>query len=108
MSIRATIAACSLLAVTACSGTQITTALSSPNGQLFCAVQTGGGGAIVVGIINAEATVANGAMGAPEATPLAVIATGAAKATVDAECAKAGGIAVSPPVNPTTVPQVAI
>lgn len=92
-----------LLALGGCSASQVTTALSSPTGQLFCAVQTGGGGAIVVGLIDAEATAAS-----PAAAPIAVLATGAAKATVDSYCAQAGGVAVSPPTNPATVPQVAV
>lgn len=86
-----------------CSQTQVTTALSSPAGQLFCAVQTGGGGAITVGLIDAEATAL-----APLAAPVAVLATGTAKAVVDGDCAKAGGIPVAPPANPATAPQVAV
>jgi hypothetical protein len=92
-----------LLALSACSSAQVQTALSSPAGQLFCAVQTSGGGTIVAGLIDAEATAAAGA-----AAPVAVLATGVAKAKVDADCAAAGGIAVSPPANPAAAPQVAI
>lgn len=88
-----------------CSDTQINTALSSPSGQLFCAIQTAGGGTVVAGLIDAEASAV-----APGATPIAIIATGATKATVDADCAKAGagGIAVSPPANPAAAPQIAV
>jgi hypothetical protein len=97
------------VALAACSATQVNTALQTPTGQLFCAVQTAGGGAVVVGLINAEATAAGVAVpGVAPAVPLAVLATGAAKATVDADCAAAGGVAVSPPANPTAAPQVAI
>lgn len=91
------------IALTACTTAQQQAALSSPAGQLFCAIQTGGGGAIVVGLINAELTGA-----APGAAPIAVLATGATKAFVDGACAKAGGIAVSPPAVPAAAPQVAV
>lgn len=83
--------------------TKIDTALASPAGQLFCAVQTSGGGAVVVGLVNAEIVGA-----APGAAPVAVLATGASKAFVDAACAKAGGIAVSPPPVPAAAPVVAV
>ena len=92
-----------LLGMAACSASQVTTALSSPTGQLFCAIQTGGGGAVVVGLIDAEATAVS-----PAAAPIAVLATGAAKSVVDGYCAQAGGIAVSPPANPAAAPQVAV
>jgi hypothetical protein len=79
-------------------------------GSLFCAVQTAGGGAIVVAVIDAAATAA-----APAAAPVAVIATGAGKALVDAACAQAAanvgataGVPVSPPAAGTVVPQVAV
>ena len=81
-------------------------ALKSTPGQLFCAIQTTGGGTIVAGIVNASVTAA-----APTAAPAAVIATGATKAFIDATCAQAaanaGGIAgipVSPPSSPTSSP----
>jgi hypothetical protein len=70
---------------------------------MFCAVQTSGGGAVVVGLINAAVAGA-----AATAEPLAVIATGASKQFVDAACAAAKGIPVSPSANPATAPQVAI
>jgi hypothetical protein len=91
------------LGVAGCSPTAITTALDTPTGQLFCAVQTGGGGAVVVALIDAAATAA-----APAAAPVAVIATGAGQAVVNADCALAKGIPVSPPPLPATAPQVAI
>lgn len=97
----ATLAGVIVIGVAACAGF-----LASQPGQLFCAVQTAGGGALVVGLIDAEATSA-----APAAAPVAILATGLAKAQVDADCAKAapgGGVAVSPPANPTAVPQVAV
>ena len=95
-----------MLALSACSASQqaaVTKAASSPTGQLFCGIQTQGGGAIVVGIIDAAATVA-----LPAAGPVVALATGAAKSAVDATCAAAGGIAVSPPANPAAAPQVAV
>ena len=91
------------LALAACSAAQIQNAATSPAGQLFCAVQTGGGGAIVVGIIDAEASAV-----VPGAAPVAVIATNAAKSYVDNACAAAGGIPVSPPANPAAAPSVAV
>jgi hypothetical protein len=79
-------------------------------GSLFCAVQTAGGGAMIVAVIDAAATAA-----APAAAPVAVIATGAGKAIVDAACAQAAanvgapaGVPVSPPAAGTVVPQVAV
>lgn len=103
------IAIAALAVLAGCSSTSINNALSSPAGQLFCAVQTDGGGTAVVGLIDAEATAAAPALG-----PVAVIATGAGKAQVDADCATAGksaggtGMAVSPPSNPAAAPQMAI
>ena len=78
------------------------------NGQLFCAVATKDG-PLVVGIIQAGATAAGVAIpGAAAAQPLVVLATGAAKAFVDATCAAVGGLPVSPPANAATAPQVAV
>jgi hypothetical protein len=96
---------CALAAgsLAACSQSQVTSALATPTGQLFCAVQTSGGGTIVAGLVDAEAATAGAAAGAA-----AVIATGAAKATVDTDCAAAGGVAVSPPANPAAAPTIAI
>jgi hypothetical protein len=93
------------LGLSACAAqeAQINTALQSMPGQLFCGIQTGGGGALVVGLVNAEVAAA-----APGAAPIAVIATGATRAFVDQACARAGGIPVSPPANPAAAPQVAV
>lgn len=90
---------------------KINDALASPAGQLFCAVQTGGGGTIVVGLINAEITGAS-----PAAAPVAILATGATKQFVDGACASAAaqipgarvGIPVSPPADPVAAPKIAI
>lgn len=73
--------------------------MSTPAGQLFCAIQ-GASGTVVAGLIDASAVVAG--------APVAIIATGALKAQVDADCAAAGGVAVSPPASPATAPQVAV
>ncbi len=56
-------------------------------------------GPIVAAMIEAKA----GAV-----APIAIIATGQAKAYVDATCAAAGGVPVSPPINPAAAPQVAV
>jgi hypothetical protein len=97
-----------LLTLSACSTTGTTAALASPAGQLFCAVDAAGGGQLVVGVIDAEATAKLGA-----AAPVAVLATGAAASTVQSECNQAAlanggtaGMPVSPPS--TSVPNVAI
>jgi hypothetical protein len=100
---RTLILASVLLGLGACSSAQLQTAASTPTGQLFCAVQTNGGGALVVAAIDAQASAL-----APAAAPVAVIATGATKAFVDSVCAKAGGIPVSPPANPAAAPSVAV
>ena len=49
---RKSIILASLLALGACSTAQVQTALSSPAGQLFCAIQTSGGGTVVVGLVD--------------------------------------------------------
>jgi hypothetical protein len=94
-----------LLCIAGCSSTG--TSATSPvaqAGQLFCAVQTGGGGgAVVVALIDAAASGA-----APGGGQVAVIATNMGKAYVDAACAGAGGIPVSPPANPAAAPVVAV
>ncbi len=94
---------CVLFALAGCTSAQLQTAASTPAGQLFCAVQTAGGGSIVVGLIDAEASSL-----APAAAPVAILATNATKILVDRACAAAGGIAVSPPANPASAPQVAV
>lgn len=99
------------LALTGCQAGSVTNALSSPVGQLFCSIQMAGGGSFVAAL---TAAAIGGA--APGAAPLAVIATNAGKASVDADCAKAvasvqGAISaapVSPPANPAGAAQVAI
>jgi hypothetical protein len=94
----------------ACSAPKIIAALQSPPGQLFCAIQTSGGGTIVAGLISTAVTGV-----APGAGPIAVLATNATVADVDGDCAKAamatGGVSavpVSPPAVPSAAPQVAI
>jgi hypothetical protein len=94
---------CALLALADCTQAQLQTAASSPTGQLFCAVETAGGGSIVVGLIDAEAS-----SFAPAEAPVAILATNATKSIVDSACAAAGGIAVSPPANPASAPLVAV
>lgn len=88
------LAACGLAA---CSQSAVTSALATPAGQLFCAVQTSGGGTVVVGLVNAEVTAV-----APGVAPVAIIATGATEAQVNADCAAAKGVPVAPPAVPTT------
>ena len=91
-----------------CSAAQVTADLQTPAGQLFCAIQTGGGGSIVVGLIDAEASAV------PGAAPVAISVTGATKAAVDADCAAAAvatggtaGVPVSPPA-PAAAPPPAV
>lgn len=84
------------LALSACTSAQVGKTVAQ--GQLFCAKATATGPLVI-----ALATVANG--------PVNVI--GQTKQYVDALCAVAGGIAVSPPTNPgdapvLTVPAVSI
>jgi hypothetical protein len=96
----------SLLALAACSQTQVLPTLASPGGQLFCQFQLAGGGTIVAGLVSAEAA-ATGA-----AAPAAVLATGLAKNVVDDDCKAAmasvpGAVAATPtapvvPVVPVT------
>jgi hypothetical protein len=95
---------------------QQSAALATPAGQLFCRVQQAGGGAVVVAVVNAAAAGASGpAAGA--VGPLSVIATGAAKADVDASCQAAAlalaapaaaGVPVPPPPAGAVVPVVPI
>jgi hypothetical protein len=83
-------------------------------GQLFCAIQKNGGGAIIVGVVNAAVASAS-----PGAEPIALVITGVAKTFVDQACDRAAvaanataGFPVVPPpaaANGTvTVPRVAI
>ena len=78
----------------------VSKALQSPAGQLFCTISKNGGSQVIVGLIDAEATAAAGA-----AAPVAILATGAAASVVQADCAAAAvavgadaGFPVSPPV----------
>ena len=94
----------SVFALSSCS--TVTTALSSPTGQLFCALDEGASGQIVIGVIDAAAS-------AYSAGPIAVLATNATQSYVQAACAAAAvsagakaGIPVSPPV--TVVSNVAV
>ncbi len=80
----------------------VTKAMGTPAGQLFCAIHTASG-PLVVAAVDAEATSLS-----PASAPVAIIATGLAKAQVDADCAAAGGIAVSPPAATVAVPQIAV
>ena len=99
------------MTLTACSVPQVQTAASSPAGQLFCSIQTSGGGSLVAGIIDAEAT----ALLPPGASPVAVLATNKTAAFVSSKCAAAAasvggvsGVPVSPPANPAAAPVVAV
>lgn len=101
------------LGLGACSQPQATKALAMPPGQLFCAFQLAGGGQMVAGLLDAAASAAG-----PEAGVAAVIATGATKAQVDADCQAAaanvagatGAVPVSPPTAAAagTIAQVAV
>jgi hypothetical protein len=82
-----------LLAVCALAGCS-PAGLASPDGQLFCAFQTDGGGAAVADLLDAGA-----ASLSPAAAPAALLATGAAKADLDAACA-----AAAPPAAPAAIP----
>lgn len=106
--------AIALYALTACSlpanAPPVVTNAANAAGQLFCAIQVNGGGTIVAGLIDAYASARLG-----PAAPIAVIATGATKADVDALCMQAaantGAVAavpVSPPANPSAAPVVAV
>lgn len=101
------------LGLAACSPAQeakLQAAAASPPGQLFCGIQTAGGGAVIAKIVQAAVAGA-----APAATPAAVLVTGMSKEFVDAQCAAAaraaggvGAIAVAPPDAPAAVPTVAV
>jgi hypothetical protein len=99
-----------LLTVAGCSATQVNTALNSPTGQLFCAIQTDGGGTLLATVVDAAATAAS-----PGLSPVAVIATGATKTFVDNACAQAAanvggtsGVPVSPPAASVVTAPVAV
>lgn len=92
------------------SGPALQKAASTPPGQLFCSIQTSGGEAFLASLIDAEANVL-----IPSLAPIAVLATGATKAAVDADCAQAAqnvngvsGNPVSPPASGTVPQQIAV
>jgi hypothetical protein len=99
----AILTALTLGGLSACS----TAMLTSPVGQLFCALQIDGGGSVVVGLIDAEASAL-----LPGAAPVAVLAAGTAQADLDAECAAAGasigGTGTAVPAPPGPVPTMPI
>lgn len=92
-----------------CTDQQISQAAATKQGALFCAVQLNGGGAVVVTLLDAEASAL-----APAESPVALLATGLGKAQIDSDCMAAGksmggtGVAVSPPANPDAAPKVAV
>jgi hypothetical protein len=95
--------------IAACVGTTQTTSLQSPAGQLFCAIQTSGGGTIVAGLVSGASATLGGA------APLVVLATNAGQTAVDQDCAAAAaatggtaGLPVVPPAVPSAAPLVAI
>ena len=77
------------------------------DGQLLCAVHAKDG-PIIVGLITAGAPIAASALGQPAAGGAIILAMNASKDFVDAACAAAGGIPVSPPPVGTVVPQVSV
>lgn len=79
-------------------------------GQLFCALQTAGGGTIVAGLVDAAASAE-----APTLAPIAIVATNATQTFVNNACTQAavntGAVAavpVSPPASPATAPTIAV
>ena len=96
--------------ITACATSSGQNVLETQPGQLFCAIETQGGGQIVAGIVQTAAAPAVG-----PAAPLVVLATNATDAFVRGACDQAAkniggkaGVPVSPPANPATVPPVAV
>jgi len=91
------IAAClvGLTAVTGCAALKAATGTTT-NGQLFCALASGNGGAVTVALVSAVSP------------GVAVLAMDATRDFVVAACAAAHGVPVSPPVNPAAAPTVAI
>lgn len=95
----------------ACSGSQLVTAASSVPGQLFCSIQTAGGGQMLAAIVNADVALAS-----PTAAPIAVVATGQTVTYVNGICAAAAasvpnavsGAPVSPPSATATVATLAV
>lgn len=87
-------------------------ATASPPGQLFCTLQTLGGGDLLVRLVQAG-TQKLGA--SPETAAIAIIATNSTKDAVDQSCARAAvavgadrGTPVSPPASPATAQAVAV
>ena len=114
----ATVAVLALAGCTPAQQQQAAKSLASPPGQLFCAFQLTGGGAMVAGIVSTAATTAATAAvpGAGAAAgPVIALATDATKADVDQTCAAAAklvpgataGVPVSPPANPGAAPTIA-
>jgi hypothetical protein len=102
-----TILVAALLAA-GCSVERINADLSTPEGQLFCAINTAGGGTIVAAVVDGAAA------GVPGAEPAAVIATGMTQSFVQQACLAAaratGGVSaipVVPPANAAAAPRVA-
>lgn len=90
-----------IVAMAGCTQQQVQTALATPAGQLFCAVNTIGGGTIIAAITTDIAAGVN-----PLLQTVSVIATNATKAYVTNACAAAGGLPVSPPPVPSAAPQI--
>jgi hypothetical protein len=97
------IALTALSAVAACTSAM----LATPAGQVFCSLQTQGGGSLVVGLIDAEATAVS-----PAVAPVAILAANTAQSDIDSACADAGrlvggtGSQAVPPA--TSVPSVPV
>lgn len=84
-----------LAALTGCAFLKAETGTTT-NGQLFCALSTGNGAALTVALVSAVSP------------GVVVMAMDATKDFVDAACAAAHGVPVSPPANPVAAPKVAI
>ena len=80
--------------------TKVTNALATPAGQLFCQVAAGAGPLVVAAI---DKRLSGSTYG-----PIAVLATDKSVAYVNATCAAAGGVPVSPPANPDAAPKVLV
>ena len=78
------------IALLASLGACSTSQLASPVGQVFCAIQTQGGGQIVVGLVDATATAETGA-----AAPIVAVGAAATQTALNAQCAKAAAVVPS-------------